>query len=171
MASGRLNTGWCIPPNHPQLPRDALGRVRRLDSFTVPPARPCACSAITRDITHRKQAEQALAERNLQRELAGKAGLVGSYAYDVDTERMRISEGYAAIQGYPEGTAEITRSAWLAGVHPEDVERLDVLRSQAFRERRREYNMEYRIVRSMARFGGSNRAVSFRTTAMGAHNG
>ena len=80
--------------------------------------------------------------------LAGKAGLVGSYAYDVDTEIMQISPGYAAIQGFPEGTAEITRSAWLAGVHPDDVERMDVLRSQTFRERRGECNMEYRIGRS-----------------------
>ena len=95
-----------------------------------------------------KEAERALADRTLQLALAGKAGRVGSYAYDVDTERMQISAGYAAIQGYPEGTTEITRSAWLAGVHPEDVKRLDVLRSQAFGVRQREYNMEYRIVRS-----------------------
>ena len=50
----------------------------------------------------RKLAEQALEERNVQRELAEKAGRVGSYAYDVDTESGRISEGYAAIQGFPE---------------------------------------------------------------------
>ena len=100
------------------------------------------------DVTERKEAERALADRTLQLALAGKAGRVGSYAYDVDTERMRISAGYAAIQGYPEGTTEITRSAWLAGVHPEDVKRLDVLRSQAFGVRQREYNMEYRVVRS-----------------------
>ena len=68
----------------------------------------------------------------MQRELAEKAGLVGSYAYDVDTERARISEGYAAIQGYPEGTAEITRTAWLAGVHPEDVERLEYAPQSGF---------------------------------------
>ena len=103
---------------------------------------------VTRDITERKKAEKALAERNVQRTLAGKAGLVGSYAYDVDTEIMQISPGYAAIQGFPEGTAEITRSAWLAGVHPDDVERMDVLRSQTFRERRGECNTEYRISRS-----------------------
>jgi PAS domain S-box-containing protein len=109
---------------------------------------PVRLLGITRDITHHKQMEQALEERNLQSILANKAGRVGSFAYDVDTEKMQISPGYAAIQGYPEGTAEITRGIWLAGVYPEDVERLNALRSQAFQERQREYNMEYRIVRS-----------------------
>ena len=36
------------------------------------------------DITERKKAELALAERNVQLALAGKAGLVGSYAYDTE---------------------------------------------------------------------------------------
>ena len=72
------------------------------------------------DITERKMAELALAERNLQLALAGKAGRVGSFAYDIDTERMQISAGYAAIHGFPDGTTEIARSEWQLGVHPED---------------------------------------------------
>jgi PAS domain S-box-containing protein len=43
------------------------------------------------DVTVRKQAEQALAERNTQFELAHKAARVGSYTYDVSTGRMRFS--------------------------------------------------------------------------------
>ena len=38
------------------------------------------------DVTERKKAELALTERNVQLALAGKAGLVGTYAYDTDTE-------------------------------------------------------------------------------------
>jgi hypothetical protein len=34
-----------------------------------------------------------LAERTMQLELAGKAALVGSFAYGVGTEKMQISEG------------------------------------------------------------------------------
>ena len=60
------------------------------------------------DISERKKAELALAERNIQLTLAGKAALVGSFAYDTDTEIMQISEGYVAIHGFPEGTAEIS---------------------------------------------------------------
>ena len=99
------------------------------------------------NVTERKQAEQALAERNIQLALAAKAGLVGTYAYDGDTEIMQISAGYAAIHGFPEGTAEIARSECLAGVHPDDVGRVDHCRSEAIRALRREYNVEYRIHR------------------------
>ena len=100
------------------------------------------------DISERKKAELALAERNIQLALAGKAALVGSFAYDTDTEIMQISEGYAAIHGFPEGTVEKARSECLADVHPDDIGRVTQLRSEAFRERRREYSVEYRIIRA-----------------------
>jgi len=100
-----------------------------------------------RDIKERHQAELALAERDLQLALAARAGLVGSYAYDANTQTVQISAGYAAIHGLPEGTTEITRSEWLAHVHPQDVERLRVFRSEAIGDRRGEYNVDYRIVR------------------------
>src|SRR5215510_10995170 len=98
---------------------------------------------LTRDISERKRAELALTERTMQLELAGKAALVGSFAYGVDTEKMQISEGYAAIYGWPEGTTAIARSQWLASLHPDDVDKVDAARSQAFRRRRREYGLEY----------------------------
>jgi PAS domain S-box-containing protein len=110
------------------------------------------------DITERKQAELALAERNIQLTLAAKAGLVGTYAYDADTEIMQISEGYAAVHGFPEGTAEIARSECLAGVHRDDIGRVEQFRSEAFRDRRREYNVEYHIIRP----GGELRWVETR---------
>src|SRR5215471_13321209 len=99
------------------------------------------------DITERKQAELALVDRNLQLRLAEMAGLIGSFAYDTFTEIGQISSGYAAIHGLPEGTTEMTRGEWLARVHPDDVERLQLCRSEAVRERREEYKVDYRIVR------------------------
>jgi len=99
------------------------------------------------DITDRKRAEDALAERNAQLSLAGKAALVGTYVYDFDTDRIRISEGYVAIHRLPEGTTEIPRSQWQAGVHSADLGRIEKLRNQTYLERRREYNAEYRIIR------------------------
>jgi PAS domain S-box-containing protein len=99
------------------------------------------------DVTERKQVERTLAERNIQLALAAKAGLVGTYAYDADTEIMQISEGYAAIHGFPEGTIEIARRECLAGVHPDDIGRVERFRREAFGEHRREYKVEYRIAR------------------------
>ena len=103
-------------------------------------------SKIARDITERKKVEMALAEREAQLRLAGKAARVGSFAIDIGTGTVHNSPGYAAIHGLAEGTKEFPREEWRARVHPEDLARLDALRSQAIAERRREHNTEYRIV-------------------------
>ena len=113
---------------------DSAGRLLRIEG-------------LTRDITERKTAELALVERTLQLALAERAALVGSVTYDPETGKMEISDGYAAIHGFPVGTTEIARSEWELGVHPEDRVRLEELRSQAFRKRSNEYSVDYRIVR------------------------
>jgi len=99
-----------------------------------------------RDIRERQEAELTLTERNTQMALAGTAALVGSFGYDVNNGKMQVSEGYVAIHGLPQGTTETTRREWRDRLHPKDIGRLDGLRSQAFCERRREYNVEYRIL-------------------------
>ena len=103
---------------------------------------------LTRNISDRKRAEDALAERNLQLSLAGKAALVGSYSYDLDTDVIHVSEGYVALHGLPEGTVESTRSEWRSRAHPEDADRVAECRQDAFRNRTGEYDIEYRIIRS-----------------------
>ena len=55
---------------------------------------------MTVDISERKKAELVLAERAMQLSLAGKAALVGSFSYDIDTDQIQISAGYAAIHGF-----------------------------------------------------------------------
>jgi PAS domain S-box-containing protein len=97
------------------------------------------------DITERKLAELALAERNAQLALAGQAVLVGSFAYQSDLETMRVSEGYCAIHGLP---TETTRTELLARVHPEDLERMKGLRARTFSDKREVYRQEFRIVRA-----------------------
>ena len=102
---------------------------------------------LTRNISDRKRAEDALAERNMQLSLAGKAALVGSYSYGLDTDVIHVSEGYAALHGLPEGTVVTTRSEWRARAHPEDRDRVAQLRQEAYCKRISEYDIEYRIVR------------------------
>ena len=94
-----------------------------------------------------RDAIEEQAELNKQLALAAKVGLVGTFAYDADTEVMQSIDGYTAIHGFPEGTPEIPRNECLAGMHPDDIGRVEQFRTEAFRERRREYNVEYRIIR------------------------
>jgi len=129
--------------------------------------KPLQLIGVSIDFTERKLAEDMVAERNLQLELAGKAGLVGHFAYDPGTQIMQISQGYAAIHAFPEGTTEIARSKCLAGVHPDDIGRVEQFRSEAFREGRREYSVEYRIIRP----GGEVRWVETRCFISYDHEG
>ena len=103
---------------------------------------------MTVDIGERKKADLALAERNAQLALAGQAGLVGSYAYDISTDIMQTSAGYAAIYGLPVGTSAIKRDIWRAHVHPDDLAQLEARRERAIAKGQREHQCEYRILRS-----------------------
>jgi len=99
------------------------------------------------DITERKQAEQALAERNAQLDLAHKAARVGSYTYDFKHKTMRILRASAAIYGLPQSTIEISTEQWGQRVHRDDVARLRAEQILAFKEKRREVVSEFRLVR------------------------
>jgi PAS domain S-box-containing protein len=134
--------------HQPNEPYPAETRWVALDGSIIRNARgvPISLRGTVRDITQRKKAEQELAERNLQLALAGKAALVGSFAYDVRTDQMDVSEGYAVIHGLPEGTTKTARREWQVRVHPEDIGKLDNLRRIAFGSRRGEYNADYRTV-------------------------
>jgi PAS domain S-box-containing protein len=90
------------------------------------------------DITERKQAELALAERNAQLELASKCGRVGTFVIEFDTGVIKLSPGCASILGLPENTAEISREYGLTLVHPEDLPGHALLRDQAFLNHQRE---------------------------------
>ena len=158
------------PPDHPH-----AGEVRwvAFEGSIVRNAqgKPVRLLGVTRDITQRKRAEQALAERNTQLALAGKIALVGSFAFDIGSGRMQVSPGYAAIHGLPEGTEETRRTDWRARVHPDDLRRLEVRLQQGYcrtaaRTLLRVSYCPFRRRDPMDRV----RAASYRTTAMEPRN-
>jgi PAS domain S-box-containing protein len=102
------------------------------------------------DISARKQAEKMLAERNTQLALAGKVGLVATFAHDLASGKMQVSAGYATIHGLPEGTLETSRAEWRARIHPDDLARLDVHLQRAVAEGRSEHYSEYRLLHAEA---------------------
>src|SRR5262245_49942228 len=99
------------------------------------------------DVTERKKAEQALAERNAQLDLAHKAARVGSYTYDIPARSMRIARASAAIYGLAHDTLEMTHQQWFARVHRDDMQCLRAEHIRAFKERRPELVNEFRFVR------------------------
>ena len=133
------------PPRHTH-----AGQVRwvalEASALQDPEGMPVRLLGVTRDITDRKWAERAIAERNTQLALAGKFALVGTFTFDVDSEKMQVSPGYATIHGLPEGTEDVSRDQWRAGVHPEDLRCVEAAFAQTLAERRREHHCEYRIV-------------------------
>jgi PAS domain S-box-containing protein len=119
------------------------------------------------DVTERKQAEQVLAERNTQLELAHKAARVGSYTYDVSAGIMRFSRARNVTYDVSERTLEITAQQWFARVHRDDIQRLRAEHIRAFKERRSELVSEFRIVRP----GGEARWIESRSLIAYDHAG
>jgi PAS domain S-box-containing protein len=100
------------------------------------------------DITERKIAELALAERNTQLELASKTARVGTFVIEFHTGLVKLSPGCASIFGLPESTTEISREYGLKQlVHPEDLSDLQLRRDEAFLRQQRELVAQYRIRR------------------------
>ncbi len=110
-------------------------------------------------ITERKKAEQILAERNAQLDLAHRAARVGSYTYDIQAKTMRIARASAAIYGLSHSTVEITAQQWFARVHRDDILRLQTEYIRAFKQRRNELVNELRFVRP----GGEVRWIEARS--------
>jgi PAS domain S-box-containing protein len=100
------------------------------------------------DISERKKAEAALADRNAQLALARKVALVGSHTYDCVTGITSLSPGTAVLYGLPEGTTELSREESRARVHADDLEQLEEEFQRALGEQRREFVSEFRIARA-----------------------
>lgn len=101
------------------------------------------CAA--RDITQRKLTEQALFESEQRLKLALECGGMGSWDWDVVTDRATWTPGLTALLGYGPGDAPLSQERFRVRVHPEDRPRQEGEMEQSMRQRR-DYHCEFRVV-------------------------
>ena len=101
---------------------------------------------IVRNITERKQAEEALRESTSQMESAIEAAKMGVWRADLTTQKLINFKTSGPISELPPDEAPTNQEEFLALVHPEDRPRVAQHLSEAV-EKTGQYQLEFRIVR------------------------
>jgi|GEM_PF-1009273 len=103
-------------------------------------------TAIARDITERKQAEQALEENKARLELVISNTGVGIWDWQVQTGEVQFNERWAAIVGYTlDELAPTNIDTWTGLAHPDDLEESGALLEQHFTGESAGYSCEARM--------------------------
>ncbi len=85
--------------------------------------KPIGLLGVARDITERKDAEDALRKSETRLRLIAQAGRIGFFEYNASKDIAYWSPEHYELLGYEQGTV-ISWQRWLQGVHPEDRERV-----------------------------------------------
>jgi PAS domain S-box-containing protein len=100
----------------------------------------------TRDITERKQAEQAATEASEQRRLALEAAEVGSWDYRFAEGRILWDSRCRAMWGLSEGS-DLSYEHLIARIHPEDRDKsVQAVHGALSREGNGRYEVDFRVV-------------------------
>jgi PAS domain S-box-containing protein len=78
--------------------------------------------AVSRDITRRKQAEEALRDSESRLKITLEATQIATWEWDVARDIWYASPQYFTMLGYPPETGPSDRAVWLGRVHPADRE-------------------------------------------------
>jgi PAS domain S-box-containing protein len=111
----------------------------------VPASRAARRVTAVRDITERKRIEQALRERTERYELVLAGAESAIWDLDLTTGDVLFSSRWKAIRGLADDEAGDTLDDWSAGIHPDDVERVNVAVAAHFRGDTPIFAEEYRI--------------------------
>jgi PAS domain S-box-containing protein len=85
---------------------------------------PVRMTGITLDITGRKQAEEAIQEKEQQLSFALEAANMVAYNWNIKSDRVIQSENAAYVLGLPLGTTIQTGAEFFSLIHPDDRERV-----------------------------------------------
>lgn len=110
------------------------------------------------DVTRRKRAEEQLADIHSRMDAALAAGAIGTWAWDVQSDRFFGDASLALIFGVaPEAVAGGPLSDMVDAIHPDDRQRVGALVEEALRSGTH-YEADYRVIRP----DGSSRWVTAR---------
>ncbi len=137
-----------------------------------------AKAKVTGDITDRRRVEEAVRESEDRLRLAVESARIGTWDYNPVTGALEWSDRCKAVFGLPPD-AEVNYDTFLAGLHPEDRERVHEIVQRALNPASGgEYDVEYRIIglgdgierwvaaRGRAFFNAAGRAVRFIGTVL-----
>jgi PAS domain S-box-containing protein len=98
------------------------------------------------DITARKESDLALRDARIRLQAALNAAEIGTWIYDIRTDRVTADENMAALFGIPDDLVQAGASlAWYTrAIHPDDLQRVDGLIAAAIRDRM-PYEATYRV--------------------------
>jgi PAS domain S-box-containing protein len=94
---------------------------------------------------HRETEALRASEERLRVAVTG--GNVGTWEWEVESNRLLWSDELKAIFGWPPETADLTLEIFLDAVHPDDLARIRAAIHRALAERA-DYDVEYRILRT-----------------------
>ena len=98
-----------------------------------------------RDITQRKQIEQALRERTERYELVLAGAQSAIWDWDVPGRRVHFSSQWKALRGFADDEVGDREEAWSTGIHPEDAPRVMAAIQAHFDGLTPVFHEEYRI--------------------------
>ena len=98
-----------------------------------------------RNITERRQAEEALRENKEQLELALKGADLGTWNWDIPTGHVVFNERWAEMLGYRLDEIEPHLSSWEKLVHPDDLPAVMSIMTDHLEGRTVIYQAEYRL--------------------------
>ncbi len=101
----------------------------------------CFC----RDLTLRKQAEEATREATIRLREAIRAGNVGLWDWNLVTNEVHFSSEWKAQIGYEEHEITDDIDEWKERVHPDDLTPALALMEKAIDEKTQQYQVEFRL--------------------------
>jgi diguanylate cyclase (GGDEF)-like protein/PAS domain S-box-containing protein len=131
---------WVTYPDGRQVLLETLKSPYRADDGTA-----LGLIGVSRDITERKRAEEALQKSEARLTLALRAGQAGAWEWNVATNRAIWSEDNYRVLGLEPGSVEASYENWLRCVHPDDRAEAERQVTLAMKHGR-DLDIEFRVV-------------------------